>query len=326
MPVSADIEWQNIFTSGTWKDISPYHYCKEGENNGFAEWRTNVTGFNGYWFKHESRQWDTWGDWTTWFGWVPFIGLLTKRCYTLITFYFVFDDGANKLFIKVQISGKNELGGLVNTKTVEVCDAAFNINSWDDLKKGLTSEFQSYGFFSDVYWSHPTYFQLWVKRESNGTSVTFVFDVYNDEDTGRKRTFNQTLSSNVTITFAIAQEGMGLVEGVMQHSVDMIPPIPPFIVQKRNWWNEIWSIDWGAIFSTLFLVVNFFLCFVKIMVPVAGVLVLIYVLDVIFTAVLTGEPRLVGELFTRLFEVVRGIWQTLVNTAHALYDLITFWS
>jgi hypothetical protein len=87
-----------------------------------------------------------------------------------------------------------------------------------------------------------------------------------------------------------------------------------FIGQLQSWWaglQGILAMVWGIVTQ---------------IVPFFPFILLCWILDAVITSVTEGNIHPLGIVFTTIFEVGRGIIQTLVTIAHTVYDILIFWS
>ncbi|MGC8937148.1 MAG: hypothetical protein ACP5KV_07310, partial [Candidatus Methanomethylicaceae archaeon] len=136
------------------------------------------------------------------------------------------------------------------------------------------------------------------------------------------------LDGPANVTLYYEHNGNGYIEGYVTDSFS-IPPLPPFEDVKSGvvgWLTQLIGIDFSFVIQILLTIVVLFLGIVRMSLPLLGVIVFLWIIDTVFTAVTTGEVRLIGEMFTKIYEITMAIWRTLVNIIQTIWDLITFWS
>lgn len=309
-PVSG---WTNLYTSGDWVECQRHHFIKDGDNTGEAAWNETVAGFNGYWLMLHNVTWENYREWW-WFD-------------SMNAFYIRLQitTGDGTAYVITRLGGRTDIFGLMNTFHVSV-GASSNATSWDMVPLTIPS-FSTYGF--DVAGWNPEEFQLFVIPESGQTKIVWIWAV-GDKNIAYTTVLDFAIGGccNASITLTYAHEGYGHVEGYVSDSFTL-PTLPPYEDIKSGWlaWlSNALGIDLGSAIATLLMMVRLFFEVVKLTLPILGAIVFLWMMDTIFTSVITGEVRLIGDMFLKIYDVIIAIWRTLVTIIQTIKDLITFWS
>jgi len=313
--------WTLVDIRGDWVYIDKGHWQKDGWNEGYAEWNHSLTGFNGYYIKINTTTWENYREW--WQFGVLSIGETWCDFWIKIKIETDQDD----VWVITQMHGWTGWFGLVNQFNLKI-GASTNADDWNDIEV-RNPDFSSYGW-SLSYWN-PDDFEIFIFNEGGKIKVNWFIHV--PDQTKRylaSKEFDGTLGSNATVTLIYQHAGQGKVEGYAYDSFTL-PNFPPYETKGKGggWWNWIGvlsTLDWGAMISTLFACVTIFFSFVKLSLPLLGVFAFLWIIDCIASAVVYGEPRIVGDMMMKIYDFLRGVWQTLVNIANAIWDFITFWS
>lgn len=285
------------------------------------EWSETVEDFNGYWLMVDTVTWENWREWYQ-FG-VLFIGETTNDFWVKIK---IATDTAT-LWVVTNFHGYTAWFGGINGLQDKI-GASVNASSWDDVKTEQPS-FEGYDW-TIKHWN-PTDLEIFIKNEGSKLKVYWFFDIPNQE---RKyaviKEFNQTLGTTANVTLIYQHGGQGKIEGYAYDSFSL-PNFPPYELKGRSGgfldiFTWLSSLDYYGIVSTLIVCVTIFFEFVKISLPLLGFFALFWILDCIVSAVVHGEPRIIGDMMMKIYDFLRGVWQTLVNIAQAIWDFITFWS
>jgi len=304
--------WTQVSTYGDWVLVDRNHFIRNGTGvSGYAEWNETIADFNGYWLMIHNVTWENYREW-----W---------QFETSNQFYIKLrvESAGGNAYILTKLGGSSDVFGLLNTFHVFV-GASANATSWEDVQVKAPS-FATYGF--DVAGWNPEEFQLFIKPEPNQTKVVWIWDV-NGKNVAYAVALPIVLDGPATLTLIYEHRGDGYAEGYVADSF-VLPALPQYEDFKSGWisWlSNVLGIDLGGAISTLLLIVRLFFEVVRLTVPLLGAVVFLWMMDVIFTAITTGEIRLIGEMFVRIYNFVVDIWNTFVNIIQAIWDLITFWS
>lgn len=303
--------WTPVTTSGDWALIERDHFIKEGDNSGYAEWTENVADFGGYWLMLHNVTWENYREW--WYFWT----------YNDVYIKLEFETSGGTVMAVTKLHGATDFFGGLNTFHVSV-GASTEATSWDQVPL-IVPSFAYYGL--DVTGWNPEEFQLFVKPEANQTKLVWMWTV-GDRNVAHTVVCPVVLDGPATVTLIYEHSGYGYAEGYVGDSftVPAMPPYEDFRSGWMEWLSHAIGIDLGAAISTLLIIVRLFFEAVRLTVPLLGAIVFLWMIDTIFTAITTGEVRLIGDMFLRIYEVVMSIWRTLVNIIEAIWDVITFWS
>ena len=307
-PVSA---WTPGAISGEWVIAQRDHFVRNGTGiSGYAEWAENVVDFGGYWIMVHNV---TWGNYREWWQFSSVNDFYIKVNITTA-------DGS--VLAETKLHGATDLFGLLNTFHVEV--GASSEADWDQVTLTVPP-FYSYGL--DVTGWNPEEFQLFVKPEANQTRLVWVWTV-GGKNVAHAVVCPIVLDGPATITLAYEHSGDGYAEGYVSDSftVPSLPPYEDFKSGVAGWLSELLGIDLAGAIATLLSIVTLFFAVVKMTIPLLGAIAFFWIIDTIFTAITTGEVRLIGDMFIRIYDFVRAIWQTIASIAQLIWDLITFWS
>lgn len=313
--------WSPVNRSGDWVICERTHWKKEGWNEGYAEWNEVVSNFNGYWIRVDTATWENWREW--WQFGILSIGETTNEFYIKIKI----ETEKATLWVVTNFHGYTAWFGLVNGLQVLI-GASISASKWDDVKVEQPS-FDGYDW-SIKNWN-PTDLEIFIRNEGDKLKVYWFFYIPNqDRRYAVIKEFNQTLGTNANVTLIYEHRGQGKIEGYAYDSFTL-PNFPPYELKGRgrgflDIFTWLSSLDYYGIVSTLMVCVTIFFEFVKVSLPLLWFFALFWVLDCIVSAVVHGEPRIIGDMMMKIYDFLRGVWQTLVNIAQAIWDFITFWS
>lgn len=300
--------WTQIEVSGNWTLCTPEHFIRNGTGiSGYASWNENVTEFSGFWLMLHNVSWTNFREW-----WQP---------YTAQTFYIIVNitDASGTVTAVTRLKGETNLFGALNTFHVLV--GAFNTSTWDD------TQLRPPGFsnFDTILWN-PAEFQLFIIPESNQTKIIWIWNV-GEQNIGYTAIVDYVISNPVTVTLTYRHEGDGYAEGYVTSSFTL-PTVPTYQETESNWLSAIQQSLGFMVPAVMILLamVRIFFEMVRLSLPLLGAIVFLWIMDTIFTAITTGEFRLIGEMFLKIYDFVRAIWQTIAAIIQAIWDLITFWS
>lgn len=303
--------WELVTTTGNWTLVERTHFIKQNDTVGYAEWNETVADFNGYWFMLHNVTWENYREWWQFES--------VNRFYIKLKI----DSPGGTAYILTKLGGGTNVFGLLNVFHVFV-GVSTDVTTWDEVPLKVPS-FAAYGF--DLAGWNPEEFQLFVKPESNQTRVVWIWNV-NGKNVAYSTILPVVLDGASTVTLIYEHEGNGYVEGYVTDSYTL-PQIPQYEDFKSGWlaWlSQAIGIDLGGAITTLLLIVRLFFEVVKMTIPLLGSIVFLWMMDVIFTAVTTGNVYLVGDMFMRIYNFIVDVWNTFVNIIQAIWDLITFWS
>jgi len=91
-----------------------------------------------------------------------------------------------------------------------------------------------------------------------------------------------------------------------------------------QWLKDSLATIWGffSFVGSIFMLV---LNIVGLIMPHIGFIILFWILDAIITSVNEGNLQPIGNVFTSIFEIGRGIYQTIANIIEAIWNVIHFW-
>jgi hypothetical protein len=311
--------WTLTNQSGYWKLLTREHFIKEGWNDGYAEWQHTLTDFNGYWFKVDVTTWENWREWyqigvlgigeTSNDLWYKIKIQTTTKTLWIITYYhgYTYWVLGNQVLVKIGVSD--------------------NATDWESV---LTSYVVFDGYEQSVKWWNPTSFELFVLNEDGKAKVYWFFDIPNqDRKMAVIKEFDGTLGTSATVTLIYQHGGQGKIEAYVTDSFSL-PSFPPYEFKGSgkgwlDWFFELMSLDYATVINTLISCIVIFVSFVRLSLPILGFLALFWILDCIISGVVHGEPRIIGDMVMKIYDFLRGVWQTLVNIAQAIWDFITFW-
>ncbi|MEM3389408.1 MAG: hypothetical protein QXQ64_02375 [Candidatus Bathyarchaeia archaeon] len=307
-PVSA---WTQITASGEWVLIERTRFVRNGTGiSGYAEWGEAVADFNGYWLILNNVTWENYREW-----W---------QFETVNDFYIKLNitAGSNTALILTKLHGCNSFFGALNTFHASVGASANG--SWEQIPLVVPS-FYSYGW--NYYGWHPEEFQLYVIPEANRTKVMWVWNV-GGKNVAHTVILPIVVDGPATVTLIYEHSGDGYAEGYVSDSFSLpsLPPYEDFKSGFAGWLSELIGIDLSFAVQILLTIVVLFVSIVRMTLPLLGLIVFLWIMDTIFTAITTGEVRLIGDMFLRIYDFVRAIWQTVVTIVQLIWDLITFWS
>ncbi len=307
-PVSG---WTPVITTGDWVLAERDHFIKEGDNSGYAEWNEAVADFDGYWIMVHNVTWENYREW--WQFWT------TNDFYVRLKI----ETSGGTLLAVTRMGGLTDFFGALNTFHVSV-GASTEATSWDQVPL-IVPSFSSYGL--DVTGWNPEEFQLFVKPEANQTKLVWIWTV-GDKNLAHTVVCPLVLDGPATVTLIYEHSGYGHIEGYVSDSfsLPLMPPYEDFKSGWLSWLSNALGIDFGAAIATLLIIVRLFFEAVRLTVPLLGAIVFLWMIDTVFTAITTGEVRLIGDMFLRIYDVVMSIWRTLVGIIEAIWDVITFWS
>lgn len=315
--------WNLVNQSGYWKILTKEHFIKEGWNDGYAEWNHIQTGFNGYWLKIDFTTWENWREWYQ-------IGILS------------IGETSNDFWIKLKIQTSTATLWLVTkahgyTSYVGALQGRYyslgvslNASKWEDVKLE-NPLFEGYDYWSVRQWQ-PSTFQIFIRNEGSKIKVYWLFDIPNQNNKyAFIKELNGTLGSSAVLTLIYQHGGQGKIEGYAVDSF-ILPSLPPYETKGQSTggfldvFNWLASLDYYGIVSTLMVCITIFFSFVKFSIPLLGIFALFWILDTVITSIRTGNLHLIGDMMMQIYDFVRGVWQTLVNIAQAIWDFITFWT
>jgi hypothetical protein len=309
-PVSA---WTSGSTTGEWVLADRDHFIRNGTGvSGHAEWNAPVDAFNGYWFMLNNVTWKNYREWH------QFSTINDFDIKINIT------SSTGSMLVITHLHGATDIFGLLNTFHVSV-GASCNATSWDQVSL-TTPTFAAYGW--DLTGWNPEEFQLFIIPQSDKTQLTWVWNV-NGKNVAYTMYCNSVLSgATAAVTLIYEHKGDGYAEGYVADSFTLpsLPPYEDFKTGVAGWISEVLGIDLSQAAAILTSIVVLFFAVVRMTIPLLGAIVFLWIMDTIFTAVTTGEVRLIGDMFLRIYEMLMAIWRTLVGIIETIWDLITFWS
>lgn len=299
--------WTQVESSGSWTLCSPEHFIRNGTGiTGYVAWNNSVSEFDGFWLMLHNVSWTNYRE-----GW---------QFYTSQTFYIIVNitDASGTVTAVTRLKGETNFFGVLNTFHVLV--GAFN-STWDDSKLRPPA----FSNFDTLLWN-PAEFQLFVIPESNQTKIVWIWNT-GDQNVGYEATVDHVISGSATVTLTYRHEGDGYAEGYVATGFSL-PALPSYQLSESNWYTAIQqSLGFLApAVMILLAMIRIFFEMVKLSLPLLGAIVFLWIMDTIFTAITTGEVRLIGEMFLKIYDFVRAIWQTIAAIIEAIWDLITFWS
>jgi hypothetical protein len=317
--------WTLVNQSGSWVAVDRSHWLKVGWNEGYAEWNHSLTSFQGYYLNVTTTTWENYREWWQ----IGFLGI--GRTINDFWIKIKIDTNESDIWVVTQMHGHTAWFGVDNSFSLCI-GASTNAQDWKDVKVrgiGFESGFDSYDW-SIKYWN-PDDFEIFILNENGKIKVKWFIAIPNQLSKFlASREFDGTLGSNAVVTLIYEHAGQGKVEGFAQDSFTL-PPYPLYETKGPgsgwwDWFNQItWGLDWGTIISTLFVCVTLFFGFVRASLPILGAIVVFWIVDCISTAVIEGEPRVIGEMAMKIYDFLRGVWQILVNIFNAIMEIIKFW-
>lgn len=308
-PVSA---WTPGATSGNWTVIERNHFVRNGTGiSGYAQWHQTVTDFNGYWLMLHNVTWQNYREWWQ----------FDSANVFYITIKIEASNGT--VYAVTKLQGRTDLFGLLNTFHVSV-GASDNATAGSQVPL-TTPSFMVYNI--EMTGWNPEEFQLFVIPESNRTKLVWIWSV-GGKNVAYTTYCNAILNGTAHVALVYEHDGDGFAEGRVTDSFTL-PPLPMhegFKAGVAGWLSELIGIDLAEVMATLLSIVAFFFAVVKMTIPLLGAIAFFWVVDTIFTAITTGQVRLIGDMFLRIYDFVRAIWQTIVSIAQLIWDFITFWS
>ncbi len=308
MQPGAVLGWTPASTSGDWILADQGHFIRNGTGiSGSASWDYSAN-FTGYWFMLHNVTWQNYRQW-----WQP---------YTAQTFYIVVNitDSSGSVLAVTRLKGETNFFGALNTFHVLV--GAFNTTSWDDINlRPPAFPFN----FGTILWN-PSDFQLFVIPEGNQTKLVWIWNS-DGQNIGYTAIIDRAVSGPVNATLTYRHDGDGYAEGYVADSF-ALPAVPSYQEGTANLLTTIQQslgVLAPAVMVLLALIQLFFEA-VRLTLPLLGAIVFLWMMDTIFTAVSTGEVRLIGDMFLRIYDFVRAVWQTIAALIQTIWDLITFWS
>lgn len=304
--------WTHFSTSGDWVECERYHFIRNGTGiAGTAEWNNTVANFSGYWFMLHNVTWENYREW-----W---------QFDTAHEFYIrvKIETCCGTVFVVTRLGGRTDIFGLMNTFHVSV-GASSNVSTWDQVPLTIPS-FSTYGW--DVAGWNPEEFQLFIIPEGGQTRIVWLWTV-GEKNIAYTTVLLFEIDPSAAVTLTYEHSGDGYAEGWVSDSFTL-PSLPSYEDIKSGWiaWlSNALGIDLGAAIATLLAMVKLFFEVVKITLPLLGAIVFFWIMDTIFTAVTTGQVRLIGDMFLKIYDIIISIWRTLVNIIDTIWDLITFWS
>lgn len=322
LSVGSAFAWTLVDQSGSWVLCTREHWIKQGWNDGYVEWNHTQADFNGYWFKVNITTWENWREWWQ-------IGVFSiGSTWNDFTIKIKIHTAETTLWVITYWNGYTSWFGLCQGRIVKI-GASVNASTWDDVKVKTVS-FEGYDYWTVRLWN-PTDLQIFIKNEDGKLKVYWLFTIPNQSPKyAQIIEFNQTLGTSADLTLIYQHDGYGKIEGYASDSFTL-PYLPGYELKGKtngflDWFSFLSNLDYGGIISTLMVCVTIFFSFVHASIPILGFLVLFWILDCIISGIVHGEPRIIGDMVMTIYDFIRGVWQTLVNIAHALWDLITFWS
>lgn len=276
-----------------------------------TQFTTSVDDFNGYWFMLNNVTVINYRDW---WDFETFNTLWIRLNITTAT---------GSCLAVTELKGGTSLFGLLNTFHVSV-GASSNATSWDQVPI-TTPTFVAYGF--EVTGWNPEEYQLYIIPQSNQTKIVWVWNV-NGKNVAYTINCPVVLDGASQIALEYVHEGKGYFEGYVSDSFTLpaLPPYEDFKTGTAGWISNMLGIDLGQAAAILSSIVVLFFAVVRMTIPLLGAIVFLWIMDTIFTAITTGEVRLIGDMFLRIYEILMAIWRTLVGIIQAVWDMITFWS
>jgi len=312
--------WTLVNQSGSWVAVDRSYWLKVGWNEGYAEWNHSLTDFQGYYLKVTTTTWENYREW--WQIGVLGIGETSNDFWIKIRI----DTNESDIWVVTQMHGYTGWFGGVNGFSL-CTGASTDAQDWTDVKIRAVN-FEGYDW-SVRYWN-PDDFEIFILNENGKIKVKWFIAIPNQVNKYLvSKEFNGTLGPNAVVTLIYQHAGQGKVEGFAQDSFTL-PSYPPYETKGKGsgWWdwlNQLLGLDWGAIISTLSVCVTLFFGFVHASLPILGAIVVFWIVDCISTAIIEGEPRVIGEMTMKIYEFLRGVWQTLVNIFNAIMEIIKFW-
>lgn len=136
--------------------------------------------------------------------------------------------------------------------------------------------------------------------------------------------------NSVTVTLFTGQDGAGLLDATIPSLyAGTITPfhnqLPAAMLPIMNPFNQIINAVWGF-FGFIYSLVTMIVAFVGPFLPVLPIFLIMWALDVVITAVNTGNLSLIGDWLLKFFDFARVLWDTIINFGQLVWDAITFWS
>lgn len=319
-------DWTLLEQSGNWVICNRNEWQTPAQTgNGIAKWKTTISGFSGYYAKIMFTDLTTWREW--WEVHTEFMGVL----------YWNFSGSNTNIVVKMWFKDWYAMFGTGYGRYVKA-NALINETNWESgdfettfHEYTLGKNVEVYASFDNSTGTFSIYFLNYDPRYSTPTKWT------------PKTWENVTLPSNwgqsVTIEFWVEYRGKGYMHGYIADEF-VSRSVPYGEYRAENIWefigrlisnavpawliNFIWSL--GSWFQNLFVVLGVVWNCATTFIQYIPFILLCWILDAACTSIIKGDLHPLGVVFTTIFDVGRGIIQTLVNIAHAIYDFITFWS
>lgn len=309
------VDWTLIQQTGDWGICQRNYWTRIGWVEGNATWQTNVSDFQGYTLKFRFPTWDVWREWWQW------------RSEMHIEILLKIDDGNANVWIFYEIEGWTETFGLARGVTL-----------YSGVKENATS-FDPY-WDSNVMWRAgdiQTECQLIV----NDKSVTFL--VYYEHASaaqgnylGNTKIYNYTFYDkpvNVTLTYHHYGQGYAVYNIIDEQWSGSAPPAhEATFMEQVSWWTNFYNTYIAPLFSNIGQWITWLSAFLLILVnafklsfPFLPVIVLCWLMDAIATSIIEGNLQPIGNVFMTIYNFIRGIIQTIVNIANAIWSVIKFW-
>lgn len=301
-------------SGGFYSSLEKEHFVVNGSGSCSAQFVFNVPNFEGYFFRLDNLTWQNYHEWWEFETYNSFY----------IRLNITTDSG--KALIVTKLTG-GFIFWLTDTFHESV-GASSEADSFNQVTLTVPS-FYCYGW--EYYGWNPEEFQLFVVPEGSQTKVIWIWHI-NGKSVAYTQVLNVALDGDAVVTLEYEYSGNGYAEGYVQDStaLPIIPYYEDFKSGVAGWLSEIISgtlgIDLGYAVQILLTIVVLFIGMVRMSMPLLGAIVFLWIMDTIYTAVTTGEVRLIGDMFLRIYEVLMAIWRTLVGIIQAIWDLITFWS
>jgi len=327
-------DWVNVSTSGDWDVIERTTFkTPSGQYFGDAIYQIQVENFTGYHASIYLNKFETWK--LAWWHWDSYKNFMVRINFTgsnwnasiridysatIVSWFALYDTDVDaNAWLNGSIS--YSWGGVSRPNVY------FYPNGWVEVYFSITeNQTINYGVYEYQAGSNPI---LLVHYSNN---VLGDFNISKTMD-------------NVTITLEYKHENVGIVDGWLEDTIyqgesveyptnvrvlpNAIQDFFSSLIQTVNkilpqWLKDSLATIWGffSFVGSIFMLV---LNIVGLIMPHIGFIILFWILDAIITSVNEGNLQPIGNVFTSIFEIGRGIYQTIANIIEAIWNVIHFW-
>jgi len=331
MPLGYALEW-NVLQEpyGTWENCNRTEWeTINGDNYGNASWYVDVENFTGYNAEYYVSEFSNYR--LAWWHESSSKNFIIKTKFQI--------NETHSIITWVWFSSYQRLWGAIYKNVVKMDITLSEAESCTFLGEYTITNLESYAVLDVWYNSTTQELRVYLYHVADGSRSKEEALIWN---------VSSTDLDNITITQSIYHYGVGKFTGFMSDTIYQNEPYTPSIPQiseeiVHDIWHFInilsdslnkylptWLRDWinsfGAWFDWLIGILGIIWGAILNSIDFIPLIVLFWLLDAIATSIYYGNLHPIGNCFMTVYQFATNIISALNNIAHAIYDIITFWS